>query len=188
MRFGLKSAIVGAAAFAVLVASGGTSFALLSDFAGTPDEQKAAGKCYATIQKELAKYAATHAKLVVKCKASVIKGKGGLLGDCNPLSGDLGTKNSDAIAKLDSRDSAAQVKNVATDPRSATSSAWNSIAGLPGELSAASRSVSSRRPPMATRQPAACRPRAMPSPIPVPPPVTTAVLPERSMMCLFLWC
>ncbi len=102
MRFGLKSAIVGIAAFAVLAASGGAAFAKLSDLVD-PDEIKAAAKCVATIQKSAAKYTAAHMKLVIKCKAAIVAGKTAApLSSCNPLTGDLAAKDAGNFGKLGS--------------------------------------------------------------------------------------
>jgi len=94
---------IGALAIMVLLASGGTASAKLTDLAIGTDEAKAASKCVATIQKEGAKYAAAHMKLIIKCKSGVIKGKGGTLGGCNPLVGDLATKDAGNAGKLASK-------------------------------------------------------------------------------------
>jgi len=101
MRFGLKSAVVGIAAVAVLMASGGTASAKLTDLALGTDEAKVAGKCVAAISKNLNKYAAAYMKLIIKCKAGVIKGKGGSLGACaGPLPADLQAKDDGNFGKL----------------------------------------------------------------------------------------
>jgi len=103
MRFEPRTTgAIAAACTAALLVSGPVS-AKLTDLPPGSAEQKAAIKCVQTIQKQGSKYAAAHLKLIIKCKTGVIKGSGGSLGACHPLSGDLAAKDAGAAQKLADR-------------------------------------------------------------------------------------